>query len=54
MAIDCDLVYIWLLKVMGWLGSWCGRFPERLLKVLQYLRGYRLVEQKDMLSLHLY
>ena len=39
-AIVCGLVCVWLLKLMGWLGSWCGRFPERLLKILQYLREF--------------
>ena len=52
LAIVWDLVYVWLLKVMGWLGSWCGRFPERLLKIFQYLREFWLVEQEAMVSLH--
>ena len=35
---------------MRWFWSWCGWFPERLLKVLQYLRGFWLVELEDMVS----
>ena len=53
LAIVWDLVYVWFFNVMGWLGSWCGRFPERLLKIFQYLREFWLVEQEDMVSFHI-
>ena len=51
-AMDCGLVWIWLLKVIGWFGSWCGRLPERLLKTFQFLREFWLMEQEAIVSFH--